>query len=151
MAYYREQHLPVTIVRLFNTTGPRQTGHYGMVLPTFARQALNQEPITVYGTGEQSRCFAHVYDVLDALVACVSSDRTVGEIFNVGSTGEITINQLAERVIARSVVHSYPFPAQLFVVPGEARRQARSPRNHRVKHSKSPSEALGTPPGLLDV
>ena len=102
LAYYREQRLPVTIVRLFNTTGPRQTGYYGMVLPTFARQALNNEPITVYGTGEQSRCFAHVYDVLDALDSCVASDRTVGEIFNVGSTEEITINHLAERVIAQS-------------------------------------------------
>lgn len=102
LAYYREQHLPVTIVRLFNTTGPRQTGHYGMVLPTFARQALSNEPITVYGSGEQSRCFAHVFDVLDALLACVASDRTAGEIFNVGSTEEVTINQLAERVIAQS-------------------------------------------------
>jgi UDP-glucose 4-epimerase len=102
LAYYREQRLPVTIVRLFNTTGPRQTGHYGMVLPTFARQALDNEPITVYGSGEQSRCFAHVYDVLDALLACVASDRTAGEIFNVGSTEEVTINQLAKRVIAQS-------------------------------------------------
>src|ERR1700733_4399624 len=102
LAYYREQRLPVTIVRLFNTTGPRQTGHYGMVLPTFARQALNDEPITVYGTGEQSRCFAHVFDVVDAVLACIASDRTVGEIFNVGSTEEISINQLAKRVIAQS-------------------------------------------------
>jgi UDP-glucose 4-epimerase len=102
LAYYREQHLPVTIVRLFNTTGPRQTGHYGMVLPTFARQALSNEPITVFGSGEQSRCFAHVFDVLDALLGCVASDRTAGEIFNLGSTEEVTINQLAERVIARS-------------------------------------------------
>lgn len=102
LAYHREQHLPVTIVRLFNTTGPRQTGHYGMVLPTFVRQALNNEPITVYGSGDQSRCFAHVDDVLDALLACVGSDRTAGEIFNVGSIEEVTINQLAKRVIAQS-------------------------------------------------
>ena len=73
-----------------------------MVLPTFARQALSNKPITVFGSGEQSRCFAHVFDVLDALLRCVASDRTAGEIFNVGSTEEVTINQLAERVIARS-------------------------------------------------
>ena len=99
LAYYREQRLPVTVVRLFNTAGPRQTGQYGMVLPTFVRQALNSEPLTVFGTGKQSRCFCHVADVIDGIVACVSSDRTLGEIFNLGNTIEITIKELAERII----------------------------------------------------
>jgi UDP-glucose 4-epimerase len=100
LAYYREHKLPVTIVRLFNTTGPRQTGRYGMVLPTFALQALQGEPLTVFGTGEQSRCFCHVDDVVDGLIDCATSDRTTGEIFNLGNTTEVTIRALAEKVIA---------------------------------------------------
>ena len=99
LAYYRERKLPVTIVRLFNTAGPRQTGHYGMVLPTFVRQALRQEPVTVYGSGEQSRCFAHVEDVIDGILACVNVDRTAGEIFNLGNTEEISMNALAAKVL----------------------------------------------------
>src|SRR4029077_2955607 len=97
LAYYREKKLPVTIVRLFNTAGPRQTGRYGMVLPTFLRQALTNEPVTVFGTGEQSRCFAHVDDVVEGILACVTSPRTEGEIFNLGSTEQITIHALAEK------------------------------------------------------
>lgn len=100
LAYYRQHKLPVTVVRLFNTVGPRQTGQYGMVLPTFVRQALNNEPVTVFGSGEQTRCFCHVEDVLDGMIACVQSDRTAGEIFNLGNTERITINALAEKVIA---------------------------------------------------
>jgi UDP-glucose 4-epimerase len=99
LAYYRERKLPVTIVRLFNTAGPRQTGHYGMVLPTFVRQALKNDPVTVYGSGEQSRCFAHVADVIDGILACVNLDRTAGEIFNLGNTEEVSINALAAKVI----------------------------------------------------
>lgn len=98
LAYHREHKLPVTIARLFNTTGPRQTGQYGMVLPRFVRQALTNEPITVFGTGEQSRCFGHIHDILDGLLAMVNCDRTVGEIFNLGSTEEVTINELARRI-----------------------------------------------------
>ena len=99
LAYFRERKLPVTIVRLFNTAGPRQTGHYGMVLPTFVRQALEEQPLTVFGSGEQSRCFAHVDDVIDGILACIASERTAGEIFNLGNTEEISMNALAERVI----------------------------------------------------
>lgn len=102
LAYHREQKLPVTVVRLFNTVGPRQTGQYGMVVPTFVRQALTGQPLTIYGTGEQSRCFAHVSDVVEALVALAGSERTAGEIFNIGNTEEISINGLAERIIAAS-------------------------------------------------
>jgi len=99
LAYYREKKLPVTIVRLFNTAGPRQTGRYGMVLPTFVQQALSDEPVTVFGTGEQSRCFGHVDDVIEGILVCVTSPRTVGEIFNLGSTEQITIRALAEKII----------------------------------------------------
>jgi UDP-glucose 4-epimerase len=97
-AYHREKGVPVIITRLFNTVGPRQTGHYGMVLPSFVRQALAGEPMTVYGSGRQTRCFAHVRDVVEALLRLISSPASVGEVFNVGSTEEISILQLAQRV-----------------------------------------------------
>jgi UDP-glucose 4-epimerase len=98
LAYWKERKLPVVIVRLFNTVGPRQTGQYGMVLPTFVRQALGGQPITVFGDGRQSRSFTYVGDVVDALIALASEPRAVGEVFNVGNTGEVTIRGLAERV-----------------------------------------------------
>jgi UDP-glucose 4-epimerase len=98
LAYRREKGLPVVIFRLFNTVGPRQTGRYGMVIPRFARQALNGEPITVYGDGDQSRCFCDVRDVVRALIALSERENAPGRVYNLGSTEEITINQLAERV-----------------------------------------------------
>lgn len=99
IAYYRERKLPVSIVRLFNTVGARQTGRYGMVLPNFVNQAIADQPLTIFGSGEQSRCFGHVSDVVDGLVRCISSDSTVGQLFNLGSTAEVTINTLAHKVI----------------------------------------------------
>ena len=99
LAYYRERKLPATIVRLFNTVGPRQTGRYGMVLPTFVQQALSGKPLTVFGDGEQSRCFTHVSDIVQGLVQCVSCDATVGQVFNLGNNEEVTMNTLARRVI----------------------------------------------------
>jgi UDP-glucose 4-epimerase len=98
LAYWKEKRVPTTIVRLFNTVGPRQTGRYGMVVPTMVRQALREEPITVYGDGTQSRCFGHVSDVVGALVALAEHDKAVGEVFNVGNDGEITIGELAHRI-----------------------------------------------------
>lgn len=98
LAYYKTRGLPVVVVRLFNTVGPRQTGHYGMVLPRFIKQALTGGPITVYGTGEQTRCFCHVADVVQALAQLMSDEGCVGEIFNVGGNEEISIVGLAERV-----------------------------------------------------
>jgi UDP-glucose 4-epimerase len=98
LAYWKEKKLPVVIVRLFNTVGPRQTGRYGMVLPTFVRQALADQPITVFGDGTQSRSFTHVGDVVDALVRLAHEPKAVGEVFNIGNTGEVTIGELAERV-----------------------------------------------------
>jgi UDP-glucose 4-epimerase len=99
LAYHRERRLPVTIVRLFNTVGPRQTGRYGMVLPTFVKQALRSEPLTVFGNGKQSRCFTHVGDIVKGLVQCISCDASIGQVFNLGNTEEVTMNALAERVI----------------------------------------------------
>jgi len=98
LAYWKEKKLPIVIVRLFNTVGPRQTGQYGMVLPTFVRQALAGQPITVFGDGTQSRSFTYVADVVDALVKLAQEPRAVGEVFNIGNTEEVTIRDLAERV-----------------------------------------------------
>jgi len=99
-AYWREKKLPTIIVRLFNTVGPRQTGRYGMVIPTFVKQALSGRPITVFGSGSQSRCFCHVEDVVSALVKLMDQEEAVGQVFNVGSSQEITIMELAQRVKA---------------------------------------------------
>ena len=98
LAYWREKKLPTIVVRLFNTVGPRQTGQYGMVIPTFVRQALAGRPITVYGSGKQSRCFCYVGDVVGALVKLMDADDSVGEVFNIGSNQEISILDLAKRV-----------------------------------------------------
>lgn len=100
LAYHREYQLPVTIVRFFNTIGPRQTGRYGMVVPRFVRQALDGGPITVYGDGRQSRCFTDVEDTVRATIALSLAPDAVGEVFNVGTTHELTIGTLAERVRA---------------------------------------------------
>ena len=100
LAYWKERKLPVVIVRLFNTVGPRQTGQYGMVLPTFVRQALAGQPITVFGDGTQSRSFTYVGDVVDALVALMTEPKAIGGVFNIGNTGEVSIRELADRVKA---------------------------------------------------
>ncbi len=100
LAYWRERKQPTVLVRLFNTVGPRQTGQYGMVVPTFVKQALAGRPITIYGDGSQSRCFTHVGDVVRALMGLMDHPGAVGEVFNVGSREEVTIQQLAERVLA---------------------------------------------------
>jgi UDP-glucose 4-epimerase len=102
LAYVRERRLPALIVRFFNTVGPRQTGRYGMVLPTFVRQGLGGEDITVYGTGEQRRCFGFVDDVIEVLLRLVETPAAVGQVFNVGSDQEISINALAELVRERT-------------------------------------------------
>ncbi len=98
LAYWKEKKVPVTVARLFNTVGPRQTGRYGMVLPNFVSQALRGEPITVFGDGRQSRCFCHVLDVVEALTRAASEDLAIGEVFNIGSDQEVSILQLARRV-----------------------------------------------------
>lgn len=98
IAYWKERKLPTVVVRLFNTVGPRQTGQYGMVIPNFVRQALAGVPITVYGDGQQSRCFTHVADVVRALIGLLESEKNYGQVFNVGNTTEISIGDLARVV-----------------------------------------------------
>jgi UDP-glucose 4-epimerase len=102
LAYYKERGLPVIIVRFFNTVGPRQTGQYGMVLPSFVRQALAGEPITVFGDGTQSRSFTYVGDVVECLLKLVSEPRAIGQVFNIGNMEEVTILRLAEIVKERT-------------------------------------------------
>ena len=97
--YWKEKNVPSIIVRLFNTVGPKQTGYYGMVMPRFIGQALKNEPITVYGSGKQSRCFVHVKDAVKALIKLAEEPKAVGEVFNIGSQEEITIEQLAREII----------------------------------------------------
>jgi UDP-glucose 4-epimerase len=98
-ALHQEKKLPVTTVRLFNTVGPRQTGRYGMVVPRFVQAALKNEAITIYGDGAQSRVFCHVADAVEAIAKIAESDSTIGDVYNVGGTGEVTIKQLAVRVL----------------------------------------------------
>ena len=100
--YHREKGLPTAIVRLFNTVGPRQVGHYGMVIPRFVNQALRGEPITVFGDGSQQRCFLHVGDAVPAIAALISNPDAHGRVFNLGARDEISIRDLADRVIART-------------------------------------------------
>ncbi len=98
-SYHRDQGAPMTVVRLFNTVGPRQTGRYGMVVPTFVRQALDQQPLTVYGDGSQTRCFSHVTDTVHGLLQVFDQPEAVGRVFNIGSSTEIPIVELARRVL----------------------------------------------------
>jgi UDP-glucose 4-epimerase len=102
IAYHRERGLPTVVGRLFNTVGPRQTGQYGMVVPTFVRQALSGQPVTVFGDGQQSRCFTHVSDAVRALIGLMERPDAYGQVFNIGNTEEVSILGLAQRVIAQS-------------------------------------------------
>lgn len=102
LSYWKEKRQPVVIGRFFNTVGPRQTGRYGMVLPNFVQQALDRQPITVYGTGRQSRCFCDVADCVEAVLRLMATDRAVGEVVNIGSQEEVTIEGLAQMVKQRS-------------------------------------------------
>lgn len=98
-AYWTEKKLPTRIVRFFNTVGPRQVGSYGMVIPRFVSMALKNEPITIYGNGEQTRCFGHVYDVIDAVMSVAFSDNTIGKAINIGNNFEISMIDLAKKII----------------------------------------------------
>jgi UDP-glucose 4-epimerase len=101
-AYFVEKQLETRIVRFFNTVGPRQLGAYGMVVPRFVTAALSNQPITIYGDGNQTRCFAHVYDVVDAVIAIAFAKNTVGKVINIGNNFEISINDLAKKIIAQT-------------------------------------------------
>ena len=113
MAYHQSANLRGTVVRFFNTVGPRQTGKYGMVVPRFVGKALKNEPLQLYGDGEQSRCFCHVYDVVRALLLLLADDRSIGNIYNIGSNHLISIKELAQQVISitgsKSVTEIIPY------------------------------------------
>jgi len=106
LAYWREKKLPTIVVRLFNTVGPRQTGQYGMVIPTFVKQALSGRPITVYGDGKQTRCFGYVGDVVGALIKLMDNNDAIGQVFNIGNGGEVSIRELAEMITAMNIQSS---------------------------------------------
>ncbi len=122
LAYHRERMLPTVVGRMFNTVGPRQTGRYGMVVPTFVRQALANEPITVFGSGEQQHCFCHVHNVVRALAELPLRGELYGEVLNIGSTEEVSMLELAERVKRTTGSES-----EIVLVP-TARRTGRASR-----------------------
>jgi len=134
-ALHQEKGLQVTTARLFNTVGPRQSGSYGMVVPRFVKAALNNEPISIYGDGTQSRVFCHVQDAIEALLQLVSTDKTVNEVYNVGGTGEITIKQLAETIIeqtdSKSTIEYIPY--EKAYAPGFEDMQRRVPDISKIK------------------
>jgi UDP-glucose 4-epimerase len=131
----QEKGLKVTTARLFNTVGPRQSSHYGMVVPRFVRSALKNEPINLYGDGTQSRVFCHVDDAIEALLALVATDKTINEVYNVGGTGEITIKELADAVIKEtSSQSSIEFiPYEKAYAPGFEDMQRRVPDISKIK------------------
>ena len=136
LAYWKEKGLPVVIVRLFNTVGPRQTGRYGMVLPSFVRAALAGQPLTVFGDGKQSRCFCHVNDTVGALAKLIEHPEAVGEIFNVGSEEEISIGELAHLVksMTRSASPIHYIPYDQAYEAGFEDMQRRVPDTSKVKN-----------------
>jgi UDP-glucose 4-epimerase len=131
----QEKGLKVTTARLFNTVGPRQSAHYGMVVPRFVRSALKNEPINVYGDGTQSRVFCHVHDAIEALLALVGTDKTINEVYNVGGTGEITIKDLADTVIKETKSQSSIeyIPYEKAYAPGFEDMQRRVPDISKIK------------------
>ena len=153
LAYHQKYDLPVVIARLFNTVGPRQTGRYGMVIPRFVGQALANEPITVYGDGSQSRCFCDVSDTVRALTALLENDDAVGRIFNVGSTAEITILDLARRIKnlldSNSPIEFIPY--EKAYAPGFEDMQRRVPDTMRITQLTGWHPRLGLDDILLRV
>ena len=131
----QEKELKVTTARLFNTVGPRQSAHYGMVLPRFVRSALKNEPIGIYGDGTQSRVFCHVHDAIEALLALVGTGKTINEVYNVGGTGEITIKKLADQVIKETKSSSSIefIPYEKAYAPGFEDMQRRVPDISKIK------------------
>ena len=144
LAYWREKKLPTTIVRLFNTVGPRQTGRYGMVIPTFVKQALAGRPITVYGDGKQTRCFGYVGDVVGALIKLMDTDQSVGQVFNIGSTEEISIRDLAEKV--KQLTHSAS--EVVFVPYDEAYEEGFEDMPRRVPDTSKINKLVGFKPEM---
>jgi UDP-glucose 4-epimerase len=135
--YYQEKRLAVRLVRFFNTVGPRQVGHYGMVVPRFVGAALANEPLTVYGSGSQSRCFCHVFDAVAGVLAVIDSNATLGEVFNIGNDDEITIEDLAREVIEQlgssSVIEKVLY--EKAYAPGFEDMQRRIPDISKIKRA----------------
>lgn len=147
LAYHREKKLPSIIVRLFNTVGPRQIGRYGMVVPTLVQQALDGKPLTVYGDGKQTRCFGYVGDVIRSLLALMDHPDSPGEVFNIGSTEEVSITRLAERVLAMTGSRS-----EIVYVPySEAYEEGFEDMPRRVPDTSKAQRFIGfTPRTSLD-
>jgi len=151
--YYLEKKLSVRIVRFFNTVGPRQVGHYGMVVPRFVAAALNNVPLTVYGTGSQSRCFCHVYDAVAGLLAVIDSNATLGEVFNIGNDEEITIQDLATEVIeltnSKSTIEKVLY--EKAYAPGFEDMQRRVPDISKIKRTVGWSPKLSLESIITDI
>lgn len=142
LAYYRERRLPTIVGRMFNTVGPRQTGRYGMVVPTFVRQALAEQPMTVFGTGKQRRCFCHVRDVVRALAALPGRDDLYGQVLNIGSTEEVSILGLARRI-----KRATGSPSEIVLIPyDEAYGDGFEDMLRRVPDTNKIARALGWRP-----
>jgi len=142
IAYFKEKKLPVVIARLFNTVGPRQTGQYGMVIPSLVKQALSGRPITVFGDGSQSRCFADVSDVVRALIGLATQQEAVGQVYNVGNSEEITILELASKVKAMTRSDS-----EVILVPyGQAYEEGFEDMQRRVPDLRKIGALLGYKP-----
>lgn len=151
--YFQEQGLPVRLVRLFNTVGPRQVGRYGMVVPRFVSAALKNEPITVYGDGSQIRCFCHVQDVVEALVKVIESDKAIGQVFNVGNNQQITIMDLAKKVIevtgSKSKIELVPY--EKAYGPGFEDMQRRVPDISKIKSTLGWQPKIGLEQIIKDI
>ena len=151
--YYLENKLPIRIVRLFNTVGPRQVGHYGMVLPRFVSAALKNEPLQVYGTGEQIRCFCHVEDAVRALLQVMDSDKSIGEVFNIGNNQQISILELAKRVIqitdSKSEIIKIPYTEAY--PDGFEDMQRRVPDISKIKNVLGWSPQIGLDQTIKDI
>ena len=144
LAYWREKKLPTVVVRLFNTVGPRQTGQYGMVIPTLVKQALAGRPLTVYGDGKQTRCFAYVGDVVDALIKVMDRPESVGQVYNIGSSEEVSIRTLAERV--RELTNS---TSEIVLVPyAEAYEEGFEDMPRRVPDTTKIGKLVGFKPRM---
>ena len=151
--YYQEKKLAVRLVRFFNTVGPRQVGHYGMVVPRFVSAALKNEPLTVYGTGSQSRCFCHVYDAVAGVLAVIDSNATLGEVFNIGNDEEITIEDLANEVIeltaSKSVIEKVLY--EKAYAPGFEDMQRRVPDISKIKRAVGWAPKLSLDAIIADI
>jgi UDP-glucose 4-epimerase len=151
--YFQEKKLAVRLVRFFNTVGPRQVGHYGMVVPRFVSAALKNEPLTVYGTGSQSRCFCHVYDAVAGVLAVIDSDATLGEVFNIGNDEEITIEDLAHEVIeltgSKSIIEKVLY--EKAYAPGFEDMQRRVPDISKIKRTVGWAPRLSLDSIIADI